>query len=731
MQGRNLAAAKVGEGDFSAVEARRGLTVKSEGRNVEVSNGPLLIRLIMRDGGYAQEFYGLNSKGEYRLVLTSIHKDLVASSEHRVCASPMIAGGRPHLFAVCRESLRMVFSDLHLHRADESHITIELTGQAQGHTLSMRIALEAESNMVHVSMDDTIPESNPVIEYSMVSFAFLPGGRLFAAGEEPEFAWAPNIRPSDDAVIGDQAFFSPAAIVQHGRYAAAVMPDLDVLRLNRPMPTSLDLDQTNGLLFAPLLSYGFCDYERAAGGRYFRHDITMSRRLSTNRLLYACHLLVDADCKREGARKQVTRFMWDRYGSATPAARSAAVALKTPIRPDARAAYGLWAEGIRTGREELIREARAMRSVVLAAPQSNGLFPTRFDTTVGFWRGCNSTADPDRYSTVECSRQAYWMLKMDKDFEPDARTLPFAKAYAEALVETRLRSGAVPCWYADDGTPASFLRSGAPTAACSIFLAELAKATGLKKHMQALMSSSRFVLTQIIPKGLFANEACASHDATVSLECPDPHTGMQVSSSLAMLWVAGLCLELHKLTGDKPYLTQGLDVLDRLCMAQSLGEKPWMPGSFGLISGGNTSATSDPEASADFALCAMRYGALVGKAEYCQRGAAALRAALAADCDDLTKARIAAVAALVRAEFGSVYVSLSGRWAAELDGYRVDVIESHRSQATVELMRRSETDGNARVVFGGLRCESYELTINGKRLACSRSQMQAGVTIPA
>ena len=713
------------------MEARHCLTVKSEGKNIEVGNGPLLVRLIMRDGGYAQEFYGQDSKGEYQLVLTSIHKNLIAASEHRVCASPMITGSRGHLFAVCRESLRMVFSDIRLHRADERHITIELTGQVQGHTLSMRISMEADSNMLHISMQDILPEASPVLEYSMMSFAFLPGGKLFKASEHPEFVWTPNIRPSDDAVIGDQAFFSAAAIVQHGRYAAAMIPDLDTLRLNRPMPTSLDLDQANGLLFAPLLSYGFCDYERAAGGRYFRHDITMSRRSATTTLNYACHLLIDANCKREGARKQVTRFLWDRYGKTTPAGKSTSVDLRVPISPDARAAYGLWAEGIRTKREELIREAKAMRNIILCAPQHSGLFPTRFDPELGFWRGCNSAEDRERCSTVECSRQALWLLHMDRDFEPDPRTLPFVKAYAEALVKTRMRSGAVPCWYADDGTPVSFLRAGAPTAASCIFMAELAKATGLKKHMEALVSSSRFVMGQVIPKGLFADEACASNECTVSLECPDPHTGMHVRSTRAMLWVARLCLELHRLIGDRSYLTQGLDVLDRLCLDQSLGEKPWMSCAPGMLSGGNMSAAAAPEVSADFALCALRYGSLTGNAEYGRRGAMALRAALAADCDNLTRARIAAVAAIARAEFGAVYVSLSGKWAAELDGYRVDAIESHRSHANIELTCRSKSDGGARVVFGGLRSESYELTINGYRRACSRAQMQAGVTIPA
>lgn len=721
-------------GRVLAVEARQqGLTVNSEGRNLEVSNGLVLVRLVMRDGGYAQEFHAVNAKGEYRLVLSSIHKDIIASSEHRACASPMISGARAHLFAVCRESLRMVFSEARLHRPDDYRVVVRLSGSAQGHSLVTRITVEAGSNVIHVATEDNASDSHPVLEYLMSSYAFLPGGTTFAAGEEPEFTWAPNLRPADDAVIGDLAFFSPAAIAQHGRYAAALIPDLDALRRNRPMPTALDLDLTNGLLFAPLLSYGFCDYEPAAGGRYFRHDITMARRLDTSRLAYGFYLMVDADCKRNSAHKQVARFLWSKHGSGiapNPNPKSEILDLKSQMAPDARAAYGLWAEGLRTGQDGLIRGARAMRDAVLSAPQQSGLFPTRFDTEIGFWRGCCFPAEQGHYSTAECSTQLYWLLRLHSDFEAHPGILPYARHYADHLIATRLPSGAIPCWYADDLTPVSALRSGAPTAASALFLAELTKLTGLKKHLQACELAARFVLGEIVPRRLFLDNTCMGSSGTVTLECADPHTGMRSQSSQAMLWIARLCLEMHSLCGGRAYLDRGLDVLDLLCLMQSVGKKPWMRGSEGLIARGNTSAQLDPELSADFALCAMRYGAATGRAEYFERGAAALRGALSAGGDDLAKARIAASAAMVRAEFGSVYVSVAGKWSVEMDGYRVERFGARGTRASIDLRCLEPGHSDGRVVFGGLRGDSYEIAINGNSRSYSREEMEAGVTIP-
>ena len=134
----------------------------------------------------------------------------------------------------------------------------------------------------------------------------------------------------------------------------------------------------------------------------------------------------------------------------------------------------------------------------------------------------------------------------------------------------------------------------------------------------------------------------------------DPHTGMQAQDTAAMLHAAQSCLKRHSRHKDRACLRRGLEALDLACLMQSVGDRPWMGAASGLLARGNTSPTADPEVSAEFALCAMRYGKLTGTKEYSERGVAALRAALAADCDDSTAARIAAVAAIARAEFGSL-----------------------------------------------------------------------------
>lgn len=554
---------------------RQALTIESDGRDMCICSGPVLVRLVRRDGGYAQELCARDSKGEYRLVLSSIHKDLISFSEHRTSASPMIAGQRPHLFAVCRESLRMPFSAIGIRRPDADRVLVELSGCVQEHELVMRMEIEAGSRIVHVTVEAGLPDDR-VIEYLMSSFAFVPDGRILNVDEERPRTWAPCVRPAHDAVIGDAAFFSPAAIVQHEQMGAALIADIDLLSQHRPMSAALDLDADNGLLFAPLLSYGFCGCEPFEG--CYRHDITHSRRLGVDRLTYGFHLILDANCKRESMQSQAARFVWRAYGQDSDGA------------PDSF-------------------EHPSPR-VALPNITEDGLFLMR---EPGPEQAC--------YSTVECSELLGRLIQAQT---ADDRALAVARRYADFLIRLRSRSGAVPCWLTKDLMVVPELRSGAPTAASALFLGRMARITGERKYLAACERSARFVLSEIVPDGLYQDPAL--QDSRV-----DPHTGTRPQSHRAMLWVAELCLELHCLLGDASYLRRGTEVLDLLCLAQSVGEKPWMGVASGVLARSNVMPTPDPELSADFAACAMRYGEVTGIAEYSQRGAAAALAAASAD----------------------------------------------------------------------------------------------------
>ena len=707
------------------------LTVRTTNRELEISNGHVSVLMYIRDGGYVQEFYAVDQKGNSKLLLSSLHKNLIPSSEHRACTSPMISGDRPHLFNVCRESLRMVYSQAEIiHHCQEKAVAC-LSGSAQGHSLECKITIRDGSNAVHVEVNDKIEHvtSNPLIEYLMSSYAFLPGGATIFSASELSYAWAPNLRPANDHVIGDCAFHSPAIIVQKGHDAAALIPDLDILSENRTMPTALDLDLQNGLLPTPLLSYGFCGYEKVDGSEYYRHDITMSRRLNNPHLTYGYSLILNTNSKSYSACKEATNFLWTNYGAKSAKHQPVQYTDIAPLPeliPDARAAYGLY-----SCKEEQPDTAKFMKDAVLSSPQDNGLFPTKFDAKQNEWIGCNNSIDDSYYHTVECSEQLYWLLKWHQNIEKDQRIISYCRKYADYLINARLRTGAIPSWFSKDHIPLSALRSSIQTAASALFLAELGKVTGLKKYINATEISAKFLLTKLVPHYMYHDYTLVDVDNGSTTQCADPHTGVQPQSGLGMLWTSRLCLQLYKLTENQPYLDQGQRILDHMCLLQSVWDMPFLAEHQhkGLCVKGNLGANYDAELSAEFARCTIEYGMLRGEPEYIERGKAALEAAESVrDINTLTKARVAASAAAIRDLAGSVYVHVSKKWAVPTNGAQILRFTFDHNEISMDIS--SANNENTRIVFGGMRGRTYKLCLNNHHFTCTADEMKSGILIP-
>lgn len=710
------------------------LSVKTLDKDFEINNGLVGLRLFLRDGGYAQEFYARDRKGDFHLILSSIYKDLIPSSEHRACASPMVSGERSHLFGVSRESLRMVLSNVKILSHDSSKIVVLLTGSAQNHSISYTLTIEDASNKVHVLVEDKItPARNkPLVEYLMSSYAFLPEGRFTLSERELDYVWAPSLRPASDQVIGDHNFHSPAAIVQKGRYCVSLIPDLDILAENRAMPTALDLDIRNGLLYAPLLSYGFCGYETDED-HYSYHDISMARRLDNNHIKYGYSLTIDARSEPKTAYKATARSLWKSYGiksfsdNINKRETKEELTSFTPSASDMWSACGLYQLGSKVNDLNLILSAKTIKERLLSAPRSNGLFPSHYDEQRAEWAGCNCQPSGAYYHTAECSRQLYWLLQWYQNIEQDKNIISFARNYADYIISERLRSGAIPSWYSEEGYPIPLLRSSCQSAISALFIAELAKVTGLAKYTKAAEQSARFILKEIIPGRLYQDYTLINVSKQYSLECADPHTGAPPQSALAMLWTAQLFLALYKLTQNKRYITYGLQAIDQLCLLQSVWKKPWdKDNDFGLIASGNTGVRFEPELSAEAARCLMDYGTITGEREYCERAAAAMSAAQMRTSSAVSGARVAASANAFASEFGCAYVHVGKKWGVAVTDMQIRQMVFGSGTISMKIDTQANGNGN-RIIFGGMRGNSYKLRINGESFIYSRAEMEAGI----
>jgi hypothetical protein len=248
-------------------------------------------------------------------------------------------------------------------------------------------------------------------------------------------------------------------------------------------------------------------------------------------------------------------------------------------------------------------------------------------------------------------------------------------------------------------------------------------------------------MREIVPKWIYEDHLLLDPVNRLTLECADPHTGARPVSGRAMLWIALLLAELHKLLSRpeakarRPvpleYLKNGLAVFDQLCLLQSVWTKPWAPQHLerGLCARGNVGARYDAELTAEFARCAMLYGSLTGERDYFERGAAALGAVTREPgLSAITQARVAACTAAIESEYGSIYVHVGGRWAVPLNGWRIARVEFARGSVEIRIEPGSGT-GPGKVVFGGMRAGAHKVRLNGELARYSREEMESGIPV--
>lgn len=226
-----------------------------------------------------------------------------------------------------------VLDEFEVTRQDENLVEVVLYGETEKVEIRQRIHLREGQSFVHIDVEGQIKDDPPRLEYLLSPFAFAEAGT-------PEFSHAPAYKRSPGDVIGDRAFFSPAAIVQTGELFAAVVPDLDQINEHvvyaeggRPqkhrwifgvpvdsskisLPAVLDLELSSGMTSNALLAYGMMDVITEQHV-YWRHENaggTLVRTLSDKVLRYGLDLLISANAAPALGYGQVSQFLWNRYG---------------------------------------------------------------------------------------------------------------------------------------------------------------------------------------------------------------------------------------------------------------------------------------------------------------------------------------------------------------------------------------------------------------------------------
>ena len=219
-----------------------------------------------------------------------------------------------------------------VHERDQ--VQVVLSGATEKIRIQQTLTLKSGDASVHIDVRGELLEDPPRLEYVLSPFSFAEEGA-------PDFTHLPAYKRSPGDVVGDRAFFSPAAIVQTGGLFAAIVPDVDKINAHavyaqeaRPqkhrwifgvpidssrisLPAVLDLELVSGMTSHPLLAYGMMDVitEQHVFWRHENAGGTLVRTLSGPVVRYGMDLLLAADAAPYTGYQRVPRFMWARYGS--------------------------------------------------------------------------------------------------------------------------------------------------------------------------------------------------------------------------------------------------------------------------------------------------------------------------------------------------------------------------------------------------------------------------------
>ncbi len=658
------------------------LFVSRSGRDIVLANKDVRLRLIYRDGGYVQEFCGVDRTGEERLILSTIHRDLIPFTEHRTHADPMFSGHRQHLFELSRESIRLGYTEAKVIE-DGSTVAVKLTGGNAECGLASTITLFPGSKFVKVTADACfLPSRRPhLFEYLMSAFAFLPDGMLLDRYGKLDYAWSPVLRPEDDHIVAERSFGSAVVLAQHRKLAAAIIPERE---RTGEMPLALDIDLRNGVLAAPILACGFCD--SVPDGHFSRHDRGMVFRPEPGAVSYSFWIYIDAEAKSRAACEPVQEFLWRRarrglYPTTlenTPSDTSDDLATAYAIKSRPKSV------------EDVHRANRAIAQM-LGRQRPEGVF------------------DLDTATTSQAMR---WMLAIHRDFGGNTRLLAACTAYGDFLVANQSANGGFALRFSEDLAPLPELKDTLESAAAGRFLAGLYKATGERRYLAAAARVMKLTSTLV--------SRCRFHDKETFLagviETKDVHTCVPVQGANAMRHAADLAIAMYRLTEDSACLKTGQTALNQMLWLQDTWSEH--PGAF---SPGN--AFDGPVAHGAFARTLLEYYQVTKRVDLIERSTAALHSGIA-----LGDSESAGVQCWSANRFASALIDVRGRAAYVLGPCRIDGLSIASGSISFDL--RDGGGPNPQVRFSGLRGRNYRLQINGEVKQYSKVELESGITVP-
>ena len=635
------------------------------------------VRVIRSDGEFVQEFLAKDSQGHFQKILLSpTHPDVARLKGGRQAT----AVGVPNS-GLYSSLPTFLFTEASV---DEDRRTIQLKGGDTNSEVIETITVPLKGNLIDVRLATHFKSPNPVLDHLLATFIFAPG--------KPDTTWSPGLRSRPEQVVGDHFFRSPAVLTQRGSLSAALMPDLDVLSANRPIPTIIDLNCNSKICSQPLLGYGFCDY-RLAGHVAYNHDASMTHAVPSN-LTLGFQLRLDAEAKPFAGYEPVADLMWEKYGhgyldkilpQAVPFEDYAKFCYPAAFTEketggwfektidgqicgglpsgwglgdgwvswqawfcQIRSAWGLRWWGKKLGNVDWVAKGDKMLNLALAAPMNGGACPTTFESKTGQWRGSLITPSKDCYYDLTNIAWKGIQLLRFLQLSGCPRREEIQKqvdAIADLMVGKQNPDGSWPSWLDKDLKPVPILDRSAQSSLPDWFLGEWCKVSlaqpSCPAKIKSVLKGADFLASEVVDQQRYYDfetffscspKPCLQRDYKLDDDAMiDPFTMQRPQNTLSMQWSAEALRVAHSLAPtNERYMVQALKALDMMCLYQEVWPISFIKTAY--VYGGFGVQNSDGEYNdarqAQFAETLCSFGVELGRRDLFERGVAAARATL-------------------------------------------------------------------------------------------------------
>ena len=304
-----------------------------------------------------------------------------------------------------------------------------------------------------------------------------------------------------------------------------------------------------------------------------------------------------------------------------------------------RTSFAMALHARRVGNAKLTAQAGETVALALKAPGKNGAFkciavPREGNPTLWAAGDGSGGSTEEGFLGYDMAWTGYWLLRWRAAGLPEnGGILPRCRALANFFVDRQAGDGMFPTRFSEDASveeaPSRTVK--AETGPIVLFLLELHAQDANPRLLQAALRGLDFIAKDVIPLRQWYDYetfwSCSPRQAEF-----DERTGQWPANNLALSQTVAAYLLAHRITGDATLLRRGEALLDYLLLFQQCWTNPVIEDLScpAMLLGGFTTQNADAEWSdARQSQCGcilLDYYRATGKAEYLERGVAALRA---------------------------------------------------------------------------------------------------------